>query len=874
MASPNTLSADWGPAMIQIADEDARLLTKSIEEGEAVLFLGAGAAATSTLANGEGVKQAWALSKLLAEKAGLNFADDSLWDVIAATVGNRLSEVQYHRILQAEYTGVRPSTELQDLFDYTWRRAYTWNIDDSVENIKGAVQPRRPYNGLVDKVSNQDGLEYLQFIHLHGEALKPEHGFIFSPSEYNRRLTTDKHDWYRQAAADYAAYTPIFIGSRLNEPILSAELDRARPAPGLGLGLAFLVTPDTFSEVQLASFKARNIVVVQATLAGFVEWLRSTSGKKVTPIDVARRVNAFADELSARFSVNAADVDTAQSIIVHTWQDTKSQADKLGDVALAKAAQNYLEGAPPTWRLTATDVPVWLTATDALFQKLKSSIDARERVFVVYGQSGSGKTTATMQSLLRIVREDPNKKLYELRGDVKSLKAALNLIERMHKDEHVIVYIGDAFIYGDSLLEDVLSVKSGAMTLITGARSGEWREHIERRIGDVSSSFQYQRFVEADYQPLIDRLLQYVPAPRFKRMTPPDRIARLKSSTGQLLIALRETTESDRFTNVITREFQSLSDDACRSLALAVGVSTIARTGLSMAAAREAYNKHGFHRSFDDALNALEGIVSAAPGGRLFARHETYVRHIIDNVASFESVVRAITSILRTYTKYDTPIVKNVGRQDSLLFKFLLNHNFNAELARRRNDMEAGLKIYESFEVIFQLDGHYWLQYGQYLVEMGRLEPALSMLNKSIQAYPNNVYATHAYADVQLRVAAERSAYDAITVELIGDAVKALEDLHASSKWGATDQYPIVTLSERHVGALVRHGQDVQARSLASKYFKQVDELAKRINAPALQGARERLAHYATSGVWAAPQQSIRRSGARGRAARRSITRP
>ncbi|CAN1527170.1 hypothetical protein MCEMIH16_01279 [Caulobacteraceae bacterium] len=858
--------------MIPIADEDARLLTKAIEEGEAVLVLGAGASATSTLANGDRVKQAWALSKMLAEKAGLSFQDDSLWDVITATIGPRLSQTQYYKILQDEYTGVRPSSELQNLFDYTWRRAYTWNIDDAVENIKGAVQPRRYYNGLVDKVSNQDGLEYLQFVHLHGDALKPEHGFIFSPGEYNQRLTSDRHDWYRQAAADYAAYTPVFVGSRLNEPIMAAELDRARPLPGSGLGLAFLVTPDKFSEVQLASFKARNIVVIQATLAEFVEWLRFTSGKKVTPIDVAKRINAFANELSERFSVNAADVDTAQSIIVHTWQETKLDADQLGDVALAKAAQRYLEGAPPTWRLSATDVPVWLTATDALFERITQSIDARDRVFVVHGQSGSGKTTATMQVLLRIARENPDKKLYELRGDVKSLKAALNLIERMHKDEHVIVFIGDAFIYGDSLLEDVMSVKSGAMTLVTGARSGEWREHIERRIGEVSSSFQYQRFVEADFQPLVGRLLQYVPAPRFKRMTPPERIERLRSSTGQLLIALKETTESDHFTNVITREFQSLSDDACRTLALAVGVSTIARTGLSTVAAREAYNRFGFARSFDDALTALDGIVSVGPGGRLVARHETYVRHIIDNVAKFSSVVDAITAILRTYTKFDTPIVRNVGRQDALLFKFLLNHNFNADLARRRNDLESGLKVYEEFEVIFQLDGHYWLQYGQYLVEMGQLEKALGVLNKSIQAYPNNTYASHAYADVQRRVAAERSSYDAVTVELIGDAVKTLEALHASSSWGASDQYPIVTLSERHVGALVRHGQDTQARALAAKYFRQVDDLAKRNSASALQAARERLAHYATSGVWTLPQQALRRTRGHHRAATGSKT--
>lgn len=837
--------------MVELPEADARLLLNALSEGEAVLILGAGASATCTTPAGEKIKQGAALAQLLAEKAGLTFdwEKDDLPGVIGAVVPNRISQEQLNAILRREYTKVVPSPELEDLLGYTWRRLYTWNIDDAVDNVTAGVQRRRYFNGILDKVSVFEGLEFLHVVRLHGDALKPEHGFIFSKEEYSERLNQDSHDWYREAASDYVSYTPIFIGSRLAEPIMEAELDRARPSKGAGLGLAFLVTPDNFTDVQAANLAAKNVVVIKATLSDFVEWLRENTGKKVTPVDVARRINAFAEELAERFSVNATDVDTAQYIVIHTWKDTKIAADALQGIDRQRAGRAYLEGTAPTWRIAGTDIPVWLRATESLYRGLKLSLDNRDRVFAVHGQSGSGKTTALMQALLRYVRENSNHVLYELRSDTKSLRSALGLIARMNKDNHVVVYIGDAFIYGDSLYEDVMSIDHGSMTIVTSARSGEWSQHINRRIGDISTVFKYQRFLESDYDPLIERLLEYVPAPRFKRMTQDERRRKLHASKSQLLIALKETTESEKFTDVITREYLSLPDDACQMLALMVGIATIARTGLSEAAAREAYKHFKFPRSFNETLEALDGIVSRGQNDRLWGRHELYVRHIIENVADFALVVDAMKEVLRTYTKYGLPIVKQVGRQDALLFKFILNHNFVAEIARRRSALAVGLGLYEEFEISFQLDGHYWLQYGQYLVEMGRLEQAIGVLNKSIQAYPGNLYAAHAYADVQLRVAGERELYDAVTIELIGDAVKSLEEQHARADW-ESDQYPIVTLSEKHVGALIKHGQHEQARAMASKYFRQVEDLTRRNSAEPLQRVRERLAHYLTSRQW------------------------
>ena len=854
---------------IEIGQEDANVLFGSLKSGESVLFLGAGASASSTLPNGDFVKQSSALAELLAARGGLPYGGEDLPDVIGAVVGPRISRDQFHTILRQQYTKVLPSRELQDLFGYSWKRAYTWNIDDSVENGRPGVQKRRYINGISDKVSSYDGIEFLQFVHLHGEALKTEHGFIFSQAEYNDRLNRDSHDWYRQASSDYVSSTPIFIGSRLKEPILAAELDRARPNPDSGLGLAFLVTPDNLTPVQIANYRARNIVILKGRLDNFVNLLREKVGSRVAPLDVGNERSVFTQRISRQLEIGHTDLDTARQVVLHTWKDAKARADALSREEKQRMARAYLEGMPPRWLLAASDIPVWLQSTEELYSAISRSFASRERVFVVTGQSGSGKTTALMQCLLRYSRENEGAIIYELRSDVSSLRSALNLIHRLHKDQHVIVYLADAFAFGDSLAEDILALPSGAMTVVSSARSGEWREHIERIVGDISTAFKFERFVSADYPELLKRLVAYVPAPRFIKMTEKERMQRLEASKSQLLIALREVTEAVRFSDVITNEYRDLPDDDCRDLLLICGIATIARTGISAAGCREAYDHVRRKRPFDKAVSALDGIVFPGGNSRFVARHELYVRHIIENVVNFSLVADIIIEILRTYTKYEMPIVKNVGRLDGLLFKFLLNHNFIAEIAKRRGAWKSGLEVYKAFEIEFQLDGHYWLQYGQYLVEMGELEEALTVLNKSIQAYPQNSYAAHAYADLQLRVAARRPSYDATTVELIAEAVKTLEEQHAR-RVEQYDQYPIVTLAEQHIGALIKHGQDKIARAAATRYFSELESIVKRGADAPVKKAREKLAHYITFGVWDDPpvthnrqRQRPRRRGSR-----------
>lgn len=777
------------------------------------------------------------------------YGGETLPVVLTAVKGQILSDQQINRIYQIEYLKTNPSSELSDIFRYTWKRLYTWCIDDTLDNIHGArVQRFRPRNGMADPVVEEDDLAYLQVIKLHGDAGRPDLGLIMSEADYSKTMANGRHAWYGQAGNDYINYTPVFIGSRLAEPILSAELERSkREVGGEGFGRAFLITPDTLSPIQRGSFAARGIVHIEGTLADFAEWLRKTFPAGLTPKDVLGKANNFTDP-SKISGLTAQDIGIAHALYPLDMVELVARSATTSAPDHDRDARNFLRGAPPSWMIAASDIPVWLKPTDGLYKSLCDAIDDRSRLFVAIGQSGSGKTTSLLQALVRLGRERQDTPIYELRGTVRSVQAALNLLTRLH-DEHVIVYIGDLFLYGDTFSDDIRTIEAGRITIVSTARTGEWRDRLSRRVGSISTTHDFSRFTSEDYKPLIDRLLRYVPAPAFVKMKQGERMQRLKRSREQLLIALREATSSEGFNDTITNEFDKLPDRDTKFFLIINAISTLARVGLPVGTAREVYLKLGKSRSFEAAEDAAAGIVSRLPDGRFHARHELYVRHVIDNVVDLDDVLDSLIAILETFRKYAVPVVKSLNRLDAALFRFCLNNDFIFQQCKKRGKKFAGRRLYAHFEIDFQLDGHYWLQYGLYLASCGEHQEALDKLTKSIEAYPDNPFAVHALAELKLQVAQRRPMLDEVAIALIKSAVESL--MHLDTYSGIeNDHYPMVTLLNLHVGTLIHHGQRIEAQQHARVYYDRLRVLERRGAGDTVTQAKEKAFRFATTGEW------------------------
>lgn len=179
--------------------------------GRVVLVLGAGASVSSRSASGKPIKSGDALAEEIARAAGLEYTSEGLSDVVEAA-HPILGDSRIKSILETNYLGCSPARELEGLLNYTWRRIYTFNIDDTVRNIpnRSRVQSLRYFNAIKDRREDPKGYSEVQLIHLHGYISDFSSGFIFSVSDYARGASK-KLGWYERLGEDFHDYPIVTL---------------------------------------------------------------------------------------------------------------------------------------------------------------------------------------------------------------------------------------------------------------------------------------------------------------------------------------------------------------------------------------------------------------------------------------------------------------------------------------------------------------------------------------------------------------------------------------------------------------------------------------------------------------------------------------
>lgn len=160
-------------------------------------------------------------------------------------------------------------------------------------------------------------------------------------------------------------------------------------------------------------------------------------------------------------------------------------------------------------------------------------------------------------------------------------------------------------------------------------------------------------------------------------------------------------------------------------------------------------------------------------------------------------------------------------------------------------------QTYEAFEVPFQRDGHFWLQYGLFNRSIGKQDRALELLKKSVDAFPENYYAIHALAQQKLMLAAKVAKHNKPQAQtLMSEAVEHLLILSTSYHQGSNDESAVWTLSKYHIRVLELLGEHDRARAAAREYFEKIDHLLKRIADKKLEGAKNAMLLLATTGKY------------------------
>lgn len=834
-------------------------LLEVIRQGKACLLLGAGTSLSSTRTKPGGrfpkIPSTADLCKEVCRRAGFSYGGEGPRDVFEAVrspVGP-LSDGDLKAIFSDAFLECIPSQEMNDLVTFSWRRIYTFNVDDVLRNTRKdqRAQHLRFINAMRERRMEWGGLAECQCVYLHGFAGEYENRVIFSREDYARELS-QSGGWYDRLGEDYVANTIIAIGTSLDEPILDYHIRRL--GNGSATGHSYVVTPNKPSQINLASLKNRGFHHIEMDLSGFIKAIRKEFPKGIRPTEVPSEIETRGLKLTSE------DIEGLRSLFPILHADVIKRADFV-NAQVGTLARKFFDGYGPELVTVAKEIPAQLSQDKRLASQLYELIKSGTRGICVIGEAGSGKSTFLVRALMYSSGGlgCPVFRYTESSTPIESTLLAYEKYLEAEGHAFGVVLIDDFQLYAEQISELFGAGRLLKVRVVCSARKSEWNGRLYRYVASYFKNLAYERFVEADIKPIVDQLSRYYPSPTFTKLPEAEKIKKFARSGKQLLVALREATKSERFDDTIRDEVASLEDSSARLLLAIICWATVARVGIKLSMCEVIFGILGGGNDFSKAFSNLSGIVDQNFSGRIVARHELYAQVIVEQIIGADDLIRVIDGYFEYFSRFDMPVLKTLDKVDAQLFKYSLNYRNIFSVLDRLKRRGDGAMIFERYSVAFQLDGHFWLQWGLYLRKLGQQRAALDKFENSIDAFPESGFARHALAQQKLIVASTADVYGPLERRLVDQAVEELLLQHNTSEaapWRmASEEYPMVTLSKHHLNCLVRHGLRDEAREAAKKYFTELESMHRRLpHSDYITSARESAFRYFTVGTWDTPK--------------------
>lgn len=776
-----------------------------------------------------------ALAEELAKRANIEYSGESLDDVYAAVqpeLGARLDV-----ILEELFRHTRPSAEYQILAQYPWRRIYTLNIDDALERAFRNSQQNLCVRLSADPAVDRDPFfSRLDLVKLNGSVDRLKEGIIFSSAEY-AQATNRTLPWYELCASDFLRTPFLFVGTKLNEPLLKFHIERYKSINGKGPGKSYVITPSA-TQIQEASLLQFNIVHIPGTLLDFTNWLKKEFSVGFSPIDLAKAsLPQYAGFLAAPDRKAYANLLEGVSLVTPDMAEPEKASG---------AIRRFYKGFQPTWSDIIEGVPAEL---EVLTESEKSILaDSEPNAIVPFiGPAGSGKTTLLMQLCYALCRRE-GIRVYYIQQPSGEIKRILDALEESSKDSRqVFVAVDNVDLISDQLADALSGQRLKKIRIICAERENIWNRRTKHKIGKYARSpIVTKEFSYPDAKAILKKLQKYGSWTILGQMSEKERLdALLSRAKKQLLIALLEATYGRGFEEIIENDYKSLASEEEQLFFLTVGVVTERHLDAPISLVDRALSFMGILSSSTVFAENLAGIIVKTPGERFAARHQIYVRHLLEHVVDPALTAKAINALLSAFSQYEAPVIRHLKKTEAAIYKGLINHRFLWEVLKGRETLIVSL--YQNLEKSFELDGLFWLQYGLALRDMHDNDEALEKLRTAFDAY-SMPHTQHALGQ-QLLILAEESKDKRTALDYVGEARKLLEPL--DSIIDSDDTYPIVTLAEGHTRVVRQLEGNEEARNIAKSYLS---SLLARCDAQPdnvrLRECYDRLFRFSATGTW------------------------
>lgn len=719
-------------------DTDLSRLTRQIQAGACVLFLGAGVSRSSGGPFGQELANELA-EQFLGEAAGRLTLGQ-----VCEYVETNHSRKDLEDYLEKRLGELRPQGALLEIPKYQWCAIFTVNFDTLLEQAyqeaKSQVQKLHTLFCDKDNISNiPSGSVPLYKLHGCISRCRMDEARLTLTSDDYAHATRTRSRLFNRLADSLADSTVLYVGFSRDDQDFREVMQKLKEAftHPEDQRRTYALFPG-YREIDARRWEQEKVTLINYDSDQFFQYLADNVSEDERVVPAAGFVRGEAPDILTKLS------PTASELIGTLQQNFDFIDSRIHD--REANTEEFFRGATPTWGTIAQKVPAKRDIEDNVVQTVLVD-DALDRpkpgFFLITAEAGSGKSTL-LRTIAAELSETWDREVLFLQpnGAIEYLS-----IERFGQliGRRIYVCVDNATPHAREISAFLSNASRSELkvSLIATARTNEWEDVVQDYYFPSETRFELDLLSRTEIDAILKALKTTGNLGLLNGLSYEAQVHAFEAlAQKQLLVALREATEGEEFDKIVLNEFEGIPLETAQVAYLAIcslhWLGIPIRVGLLRRLAGIPFSEFA-----DSILTPAKKVI--VPYDTLDALDIVYgARHPTIAKIVFWGKVPSESARLDFYRKFFLSI--DLGYEaDKVAFR-QVTRSRNRELLECFAMYDSKVEFFSLAKAVDSSDAYIYQHQAMMALAEDKVQDALTEIGESLRLHPNDVTIRDTYA--------------------------------------------------------------------------------------------------------------------------------
>lgn len=541
-------------------------LRTALENGNCVLFLGAGMGNYYFTEDGNNIPNGYNLAKEMAEHFSIE-TEDYYLEKISQIVELRKGRQSMISFIKKRLSNITPSQDVDWISTVRWKAIYTTNYDNAIQiSYDRTTNPKQDYKTISINTDYQD-----QFFSIYDVPIYHIHGALFNGITNSITVTQDDYTTYRERRSglfellklDMSKYTFLYIGYSHRDSNWNMLMQEMKAQFDVGrIPNGYKIDPN-ISAVDIEIMKSKNVNIIKCTFEEFVNTAKIVIDQASTSREIALKENI---PKALRKLQKVAPVTIVRLLL--SWNYVNS--------CISKGQANtydFLRGDKPNWALISSRTHFYRDVEEITYDEIldyATSLSIKPKTIGIFAPAGYGITTVLMSLAVKLV-EDKAGLVFFLKDGKEIREGDIEFIAN-NSQESIFFFVdnianNNTYYELEKVIQKLKDLKKQAL-FIVGSRLNEYSQ-LKTNIN--LSAHNIDPMSEGEIKRLVECLSKSKELGKLQDLTVEEQMSSIRHNYNrEMLVAIREATEGKSFEAIISDEYHKITDQSSQKLYLAV----------------------------------------------------------------------------------------------------------------------------------------------------------------------------------------------------------------------------------------------------------------------------------------------------------------